>query len=200
MAPSHYEVLGVEEQADPDAVRRAYVELARRLHPDRWIDASPDERQDAERRMREVNEAWRVLGNPGRRLAYDSGRRRSGATAERDRDGTASGWAPASAFSSGDLFVDDAPVDLLTRLLRALPWAAVLLTLGLIFVFTAYATSDDGPPTECVRLDAGTATVVDCDAGGAREVARHVPDVGSCPTGTEQFQPADSPEALCLRP
>ena len=40
--------------------------------PDRYIDAGPDQRGEAERSMQEVNEAWRVLSDPGRRRRYDA--------------------------------------------------------------------------------------------------------------------------------
>jgi curved DNA-binding protein CbpA len=184
---THYETLGVREGADPDVVRRAYLDLARRLHPDRWIDASPDEKVATERRMREVNEAWRVLGNAGRRVAYDAGRRRP--TSAPSRDGP---------FSTGDLFPDDAPADAVSRVLRALPWVLVLLALGAIFVFTAYAT-DDPAPTSCVRREGATAVSVPCDSPDARHVVVHVPDAARCPSGTEPFQPAGGADALCLR-
>jgi hypothetical protein len=184
---SHYETLGVTEGAPPDDVRRAYLDLARRLHPDRWVDASAEERAEADRRMREVNEAWRVLGNAGRRLAYDAGRRRS----------TPRPATTAAPFPSGDLFVDEAPVDAVARAIRALPWALVVLVLGVIFVFTAYATSDDAPST-CIRREGSTAEAVDCDTPGARPVDLRVPDVRLCPEGTEAFQPVDEDEALCL--
>jgi hypothetical protein len=59
----HYEVLGVAWDAPPATVRRAYLELARRYHPDRpGGDAA---------RMRLVNEAWAVVGDADRRAQYD---------------------------------------------------------------------------------------------------------------------------------
>lgn len=190
VAASHYDTLGVAEGAEPEVVRRAYLELARQLHPDRWGDASSDERLHAERRMREVNEAWRVLGNPARRLAYDAGRRRTSPA----RD-TPLAFDPS--FSSGDLFVDEAPPDAVTRAIRVLPWLLVLAALAGIFVFTAYATSDDAARS-CIARDGNTAQAVDCDADGARPVELRVPDVSQCPLGTEPFQPAGEDEALCL--
>lgn len=60
---SHYDVLGVPPTADQRAVRRAYLELARRHHPDH---AGGDPA-----RMRAANEAWATLGDPARRAAYD---------------------------------------------------------------------------------------------------------------------------------
>jgi curved DNA-binding protein CbpA len=193
---SHYETLGVAEGADPEVVRRAYLDLARQLHPDRWVGAGADERHGAERRMQELNEAWRVLGNPGRRLAYDSGRRGRAATTTATAAATADGQA---TFTSGDLFgdVDPGPPDLVGRLVRALPWGLVLLALGAIFVFTAYATGDSSSPS-CVRPDGGAAVDVGCDAPGARRIELRVGDASQCPEGTEPFQPAGAEQALCL--
>jgi len=54
-------------------LRRAFVALARRYHPDRHIGADAATRRDAERKMREITEAWAVLGDPERRRRYDQG-------------------------------------------------------------------------------------------------------------------------------
>ncbi len=62
MAPTHYEVLGVARSATIAQVRAAYRAAARDHHPDAGGD--PD-------RMRALNAAWRVLGDPVRRAAYD---------------------------------------------------------------------------------------------------------------------------------
>jgi curved DNA-binding protein CbpA len=193
----HYATLGVPLGAAPDDVRRAYLELARRLHPDRWIDADDGERAEADRRMREVNEAWRVLGNPARRLAYDVERR------EADRQSRVSPPGPVGegfAFSTGDLLAEDIdPPDLRTRLIRALPWILLVGTLLGIFVFSAYATAGrDAEGVRCVVVSAGVATEADCDAEGARQVLVEVLQVGQCPPGTEPFQPEGANLALCL--
>lgn len=59
-----YEVLGVPRTAPTRVIRAAYVERARRLHPDlvglRGLDG-----------MRELNEAWAILKDAARRTAYD---------------------------------------------------------------------------------------------------------------------------------
>lgn len=60
---SHYDVLGVGPDADDREVRRAYLALARRHHPDvSGGDAT---------RMRAVNEAWATLSDPVARARYD---------------------------------------------------------------------------------------------------------------------------------
>lgn len=202
-APTHYATLGVVEGAAPDEVRQAYLDLARRMHPDRWVDAKVEERVEIDRRMREVNEAWRVLGNPGRRLAYDVERREAG---RRARMSPPAPVGDRFAFSTGDLFVEDVDdPNLATRLIRALPWILLVGVLGGIFVFSAYATSGTGGPTgesggDCIRKVGGLAEPVDCDAEGAQGVIAEVFQVGECPTESEPFQPAGSAVALCLDP
>jgi curved DNA-binding protein CbpA len=59
---THYAVLGVEPDAPLEALKAAYRREARLAHPDVGGD---------EARMRELNEAWRVLSDPGLRAAYD---------------------------------------------------------------------------------------------------------------------------------
>lgn len=75
----HYEVLGAPPTASHEELRRAYLRQARRHHPDRASTADTTARAAAERRMRDVNEAWRVLSDPVSRAAYDRGRGRSAA-------------------------------------------------------------------------------------------------------------------------
>lgn len=70
---THYEVLGVGETASRDELRQAYLAQARRHHPDRQPDGT--DRRTAEARMRDVNQAWAVLGDPARRRQYDQQRR-----------------------------------------------------------------------------------------------------------------------------
>lgn len=57
--------------ASPAEVRRAFLRLARCYHPDYFTDATPAELAEAEARMREVNDAWAVLGDPARRRRHD---------------------------------------------------------------------------------------------------------------------------------
>ena len=61
----YYEVLGLERNAGPDDIRRAYRKLARQYHPD--VNKEPD----AEARFKEVTEAYEVLGDSERRSLYD---------------------------------------------------------------------------------------------------------------------------------
>jgi len=65
-AKDYYDVLGVAENASREEIKRAYRDLAKKNHP----DARPDD-PEAERRFKEISEAYRVLSDPERRQKYD---------------------------------------------------------------------------------------------------------------------------------
>jgi curved DNA-binding protein CbpA len=65
-----YAVLAIPHGAGEQQIRRAYLRLAKRYHPDLHPDARTSEQ------MRRVNEAWEILSSPGRRAAYDAVSRR----------------------------------------------------------------------------------------------------------------------------
>jgi curved DNA-binding protein len=62
----YYRILGVPQSASGEDIRRAYRRLAREHHPDR-NEGSPE----SEERLKEINEAYRVLGDPDRKKDYD---------------------------------------------------------------------------------------------------------------------------------
>lgn len=68
-----YEVLDVPPDADQATIRTAYLSQARRHHPDRHRGRGPAAAAAAEDRMRRINEAWEVLGDPPQRRSYDLG-------------------------------------------------------------------------------------------------------------------------------
>jgi hypothetical protein len=68
---THYDVLGVPRGAADEDVRRAYLEMARRHHPDVHATDDTTARLEHAARMTAVNEAWHVLGDPVRRRHYD---------------------------------------------------------------------------------------------------------------------------------
>ena len=60
-----YKVLGLSPSARPEDIRRVYMRLARRYHPD--VNASPE----AEEQFKELAMAFSVLKDPRRRALYD---------------------------------------------------------------------------------------------------------------------------------
>ena len=61
-----YRVLGISRDASDDAIKKAYRKLVFQHHPDR----NPDSTQ-AEAKIREINEAYEVVGDPEKRRSYD---------------------------------------------------------------------------------------------------------------------------------
>jgi curved DNA-binding protein len=61
----YYEALKVKRDASQEEVQKAYRKLARKFHPD--VNKSPD----AERRFKEIGEAYEVLKDPEKRKKYD---------------------------------------------------------------------------------------------------------------------------------
>ena len=202
--PDHYRTLGVHPAASSEQIRAAYRDLARRLHPDHHRGASVPEASLAERRMREINEAWRVLQDPTRRRRYDIGRDRQDVDPA-GRDPTA-----VDRFDADDDLIDVGPADLTTRAVHGLPWIVLILVLGFIFVVTAYAgKGEEAPPAvdraapigSCLVVTAGPATsVVPCDRPNTGKVVARVDDMAGCPEGTDPRRLAPDGRTDCLAP
>lgn len=61
----YYQIIGVKRDAKQDEIKRAYRKLARKYHPD------VSKEKDAEKKFKEVGEAYEVLKDPEKRAAYD---------------------------------------------------------------------------------------------------------------------------------
>ena len=198
-----YDRLGVAPAASADEIRAAYRRIARRVHPDRGSAGN-------EAAMAAVNEAWRVLSDPGRRAEYDASLRARASTVAA---------APSAAPTEPD--EDDAdvlgPDDHGPRQLWvvALPGLLVLAVLGGIFLFTAYArgglggssTTVPGAPVDgviqvgsCVALDS-QARAVETPCGGPHHgvVMAVVAPQAACPLRTEGFYETDGAHLVCVR-
>ncbi|MFY8114963.1 MAG: molecular chaperone DnaJ [Rhabdaerophilum sp.] len=95
----YYEVLGVPKNADDAALKSAFRKLAMQFHPDK----NPGD-AEAERKFKELNEAYQILSDPQKRGAYD----RFGHQAFEGGGGPGGpgGFGPDFASSMSDIFED----------------------------------------------------------------------------------------------
>jgi curved DNA-binding protein len=63
---NYYTILGVDRSASDEEIKRAFRRLALKYHPDR-CPGDPE----SEEKFKEINEAYAVLGNAGKRREYD---------------------------------------------------------------------------------------------------------------------------------
>ena len=151
--------------------------------------------------MQELNEAWRVLGDPVRRAAYDRSLRAD--------------LAPPPSGSGAHLDDDLRPYehrlaepgDVGLSVVRGLPWVAALVVLGAIFVFTAFAGGGDDEATSgfelvgrCVVLQrGGEIDTVPCDGPSDGRVDLIAARSSLCPEGSDVARLAGDESWLCLR-
>jgi molecular chaperone DnaJ len=178
---THYDILGVRPTATPEQIRRAYHDKAREMHPDGYAEL-PEVEAASRRAMQDVNEAWRVLREPASRAGYDRALRTQVPIPDR----------PRVVEMTDDL---DRPYprrlaepgDVTLSLVRAAPWVAVLVVLGAIVVFTAFARRGDdsgGLVGKCINTSEGVPKEAPCDEPNDGRVILIVDRESRCPEGS----------------
>ncbi|OGF61294.1 hypothetical protein A2662_03680 [Candidatus Giovannonibacteria bacterium RIFCSPHIGHO2_01_FULL_45_33] len=98
MSKDYYEILGVTKNSSQEDIKRAYRKLAHQHHPDK--------KGGDEKKFKEINEAYQILGDDKKRSQYDQfGRTFSGQGGFSAQGGPASGW-DFNGFDLGDIFED----------------------------------------------------------------------------------------------
>ena len=67
MSNNYYDTLGVTKSSSPEEIKRAYRKLALQYHPDR----AGKDNKEAEKKFKEINEAYQVLSDPKKKAQYD---------------------------------------------------------------------------------------------------------------------------------
>ncbi|WP_455477089.1 molecular chaperone DnaJ [Bartonella sp. B41] len=99
MKMDYYEILGVSRGCDDKKLKSAFRKLAMQYHPDRNAGD-----KEAERKFKEIGEAYEVLKDPQKRAAYDRFGHAAFENNGREGANPFSGFAAGSGFS--DIFED----------------------------------------------------------------------------------------------
>jgi molecular chaperone DnaJ len=182
---NHYEVLGVGRDATPSQIRSAFRRLARAHHPDTSASGSADS-------LAPINDAWRVLGDPALRRAYDS------SLAVESQSAPA--FEPQTVHST---LAPPPPSSFPWRFLAGL--AVVGIGIVLLGVFT-YTPSKPGPPDNvlepgsCVVIgDTGDAAEVNCTDDHDGVVENLIGANNLCPTPLEPHRDKQGLGVFCIR-
>lgn len=195
--PTHYETLGVAPSATDAEVREAYRRLAREHHPDRAGTGSAASTYS----MPEINEAYRVLGDPARRVVYDASLRGSTAGARTSPDPSPAATSPTPR-----------PMHPSHLAPARFPWRSMLVVamVGIVGVVVLAQFTDPGEPPgpdgilrvgDCVALEPnGDAGEVACtgDPTVDLRVEAFVAFDAPCPGVTEPHRDRQGMGVACV--
>jgi hypothetical protein len=192
---NHYQRLGAPETATTAELRDAYRRAARTAHPDRNGSGSGD-------LMAEVNEAWRVLGDPRQRDRYDEALRAERGVGPAPTRSSATSTSAASSSPEPALLVP-------TGIPARFPWRFLLsmAVLGIVAVLVGSMLTKPALPGtpdgllragDCVALEQLEAREVSCAGAHDAVVRSLIPFDQVCPTDTESYRDRQGMGTACV--
>ena len=67
----YYQTLGLKKEADITSIKKAYRKLAIKYHPDKQVGKAPEQIKLAEKKFKEISEAYSILSDPDKKKQYD---------------------------------------------------------------------------------------------------------------------------------
>ncbi|MBN2621152.1 DnaJ domain-containing protein [candidate division WOR-3 bacterium] len=130
---TYYSILQVSATATPDEIKRSYLKLAQKYHPDRYTDS--EEKKTAHEKFSRITESYRILSDENLRQEYD--RSLSKGTSKEDE---AKETQAKNAFKRAIAFMKQndpwRAVNLLRIACRYNPQPMYISYLGLALVYT----------------------------------------------------------------
>ncbi|MGA9279204.1 J domain-containing protein [Ilumatobacter sp.] len=193
MSRSHYDVLGVAPDATATVIRESYRRLAREYHPDRTGGSAA-----GGDKMHDINAAYHVLSDPGRRAVYDAERR--------ERPVWAAAEGGTSVGSDGQPGYRFAYPDGPARI----PWRGLLVAsavaiIGIVVLAQFIEPGEPAPPDgvlrngDCVEILAnGDADEIACTGSGDVVVRQFIAFDRLCSNGWEKHRDRQGMGAACV--
>ncbi|KAI8799848.1 hypothetical protein BJ742DRAFT_110888 [Cladochytrium replicatum] len=94
----YYKILGIDRSASDIEIKKAYRKAALQYHPDKNASLTPEEKEAAELKFKEIGEAYNVLSDPQKKDLFDSGVDIDGSSAS---DGMSSSFGPGGMGGMG---------------------------------------------------------------------------------------------------
>ncbi len=191
---SHYSILGVDQFATPEQIRRAYRELARQLHPDMTQNSAAGQSSRPGVSMAEVNRAWNVLSDPVTRREYD-----------RTLRGASDGFVNSGPMRETTVSTPPASLPPVR-----FPWRAMVVVAIVASAIVLVLNGLSDPPAPGVPdqlLEAGSCVVIDremfavevsCSSPHEYVVRQFIAIDRSCPADSESYRDRQGMGVACV--
>ena len=71
MPGDYYATLGINRDASADDIKKGYRKMAVKWHPDKHSSGTESEKKNAEKKFKEIAEAYDALSDPNKKEIYD---------------------------------------------------------------------------------------------------------------------------------